>query len=129
MTVLSNAADKATLPLHGRRLGLIGDGQAANSSLLQVDNVPVGSTRSGVPAIPFMATMLNAAGAITLTGAVGSDLSPTGSGDNVQKVFDLTALTDVTSSFESTISKTNQIQQTASGTAGHVLQIFLQPNS
>jgi hypothetical protein len=119
---LAALADRVLLWLHGRRLGLVGDGQSSNSSVLALDGVAVGSTRGGTAAIPLLATSLSAAGAVTLTGAVV--------GDTVQKVYDQNSAvwTDVTSSFEASISVANQIQQSAS-TSSHGVIVFLQPNS
>jgi len=117
---LSDLRDKVLLWMHGRRLGIVGDGQS--STVLVLDGKAIGSTRSGPTAIPLLATSGSGAGAVTLTGAVV--------GDNVQKVYDQNAANwvDVTSSFEGTITVANQIQQTAS-TSGHLIIVFLQPQT
>lgn len=118
---LKDLSDNVLVWFHGRLLGKVGDARpSGGSAVLVLDGIPVATTRGGPGAIPLIATSLSAAGAVTLTGAVV--------GDNVQKVFDTSAWTDVTSSFESTISVAGQVQQTAS-TSSHVVQIFLQPQS
>jgi hypothetical protein len=56
-------------------------------------------------------------------------LTGTLAGDKVVSVTDLSGLADVTGSFESTVSVGGQIQQTAAGTAGHVLLAVVLPQS
>lgn len=114
---LQNLADKVLIWIHGRRLGITGDGQSGVSSALVVDGVPVATTRA--PILKAV-TGLSAAGAITLTGTV--------IGDNVVSVTDLSTFADVTSSFESTITVANQIQESAS-VSGHQVLVFVQPQS
>jgi outer membrane lipoprotein SlyB len=125
--VTTNLVDKVLLWIHGRRLGLIGDGEATNtnpttSGLLVLDGIPIAGTRVGPPSIPLIATSLSAAGAVTLAGAVVGDL--------VQKVYDQNSAVwvDVSADFETTISVAGQIQQTIS-TSGHGIVVFLQPGS
>jgi hypothetical protein len=126
-TTLKPFVDQVLVWLHGRRLGIVGDGEQTNtvnatSSLLILDGVPIGSTRSGPASVPIPATGLSAAGSITITGAV--------IGDTVLKVYDVAAAlwVDVSSSFESVISVNNAIQETASVT-NHAIVVFLQPGS
>lgn len=118
----ANIIDKVLLWFHGRRLGIAGDGQAASgSSVLVLDGTVVGATRAP-PTFALVGTGLAAAGAVTLTGAVV--------GDTVVKVWDTNAAgyVDVTSSFESTISVANQIQETAS-VSSHNIRVELTPGS
>ncbi len=126
-TTLKPFVDQVLLWLHGRRLGIVGDGEQTNtvnatSSLLILDGVPIGSSRFSVTSMPLLVTSLSAAGSVALTGAVVGDI--------VAKVYDLNAAVwvDVTTSFESVISVANAIQQTVS-TSGHVLAVYLQPGS
>ena len=107
----------------GRHIGVAGDisgflaGTAGVSLALLVEGKVVATTRSY---IVKAVTSLSAAGAVTLTGAVN--------GDKVLSVTDLSSDSDVSSSFESTISVANQIQQTAS-TSGHQVLVVVQPQS
>ncbi len=96
--------------VHGRRLGLTGDGPNSGNSLLVLDGQAVGSTRAGPANIPLVATSGSGAGSVVLTGAVV--------GDSVQRVVDLTRGTDVSADFESTITVAGHIQQTTT-TSGH----------
>ncbi len=122
-------ADNVLLWIHGRRLGLLGDDQGDNvpSGLagLVVDGTVLlvgGGAVSGRGLIQQLpGTALAAAGAVTLTGAQV--------GDKVLSVIDYTANTNVTSSYESTISVLNQIQQTAAGTASDKILVTLLPQS
>lgn len=88
------------ISVHGRRLGLIGDG--VNAKGLYVDGVLLGGARSAVKTV---VTGYNGAGTVTLAGVKV--------GDKVVAVINMTTPGDVTSSFESTISVDGQIQQTA----------------
>lgn len=114
--------DKVLVWVHGRRLGLFGDGQGTNNSSLVLDGVTVGSNRTGANSLKGLATSLSAAGAVTLTGTLV--------GDTVEFVLDMNVapFVDVTSSFESTISVAGQIQQTAS-TSSHVCWFFVNPQA
>lgn len=111
-------ADDVLVSIHPRRLGIVGDGQAANNSALLLDGKVIGTSRNR---IVVCQTASNGAGPVTLGGAVV--------GDTVENV---TALStgDVTSSFEATISVAGQIQQTAA-TDLHLAQCLFQvrPNS
>lgn len=123
--------DNVLLWLHGRRVGVLGDGQGdvtpTGLAGLVVDGVVMligGGAVSGRGLIQQLSgAMATSAGAVTLTGAQV--------GDKVLSVLDASAspFTNVTTSFESTISVLNQIQQTASGTNGHNLLVTLQPQS
>lgn len=97
--------ERVLLWIHGRRLGIFGDGQINTNSDLALDGVVVGSTRTGANSLKQAVVGSNGAGAVTLTGTLV--------GDTVELVVNLTTPGDVTSSFESTISVAGQIQQTA----------------
>jgi hypothetical protein len=121
MTFLANAADTVLLWIHGRRLGLSGDGQSTVSNTLVLDGVIIGSTRAGSPALPTSFTGLSGAGSATLAGAVV--------GDSVYRVLVGTTGADQTANFEATISVAGHIQQVGAG-AGAVVQIaYIQPQS
>jgi hypothetical protein len=111
--------DKVLLWLHGRRLGVLGDAYGSNTSLLVLDGVAVGSSRSGASAIKAIAAMLAGAGSVTVANVAVGDL--------VELVVDLTGLADVSGSFETTVSVAGHVQQTGAGTAGHVLLFFVKP--
>lgn len=117
---LTNPADASPmLPIHGRRLGIIGDGQSGGSSLLQVDNQLIAATRSGPAPLFGSITSLSGAGSIVLPGAAV--------GDTVLRVY-TAALADVSADFEATISVAGHIAQTISTAGAQVLVIF-QPQS
>ena len=122
-STFTNLADRVLLWLHGRRLGIRGDGQGPTpASLLVLDGVSVGSTRSGSNAIKGVASGSNGIGAVTVAGAVV--------GDNVEFVFDHTDGTDVTSSFQSTVTVAGQVQQTsATNLSAKTLIFFVQPQA
>jgi hypothetical protein len=113
--------DRVLLWLHGRRLGIRGDGQGPSpSDVLVLDGVPSGSTKSGPNSLKVVSFGSNGAGAVTVTG--------TEVGDNVELVLDLTDATDVTSSFETTVSIAGQVQQTsATNLSGKTCVFFVQP--
>jgi hypothetical protein len=117
--------DKVLLWIHGRRLGIKGDGQgplSSESDVLVLDGVAIGSTRSGPNGIKAFAAGLNGKGGVTVAGAVV--------GDNVEFVLNLTTPNDGTSSFESTVSVAGQVQQTsASNLSGNNYVFFVQPQS
>lgn len=96
--------DNVLLWLHGRRVGLVGDGNYSTSSGLMVDTQLVGSKRG--PAVFQLAAGSNGAGSITFPSAVD--------GDVVMFALDLTTPANVTSSFELVISTAGQIKQTSS---------------
>jgi hypothetical protein len=106
--------------LHGRRLGIYGDGQSTTNSSLVLDRVTVGNTRTGANSLKGIATSLSGAGAVTLAGTLV--------GDTVELVMDMSSDSDVTSSFESTISVAGQIQQLTS-TSGHTCLFFVNPQA
>lgn len=110
-------ADDILIELHGRRLGIVGDGQSGDPSAIVLDGQVVASKRNPIMKI---ATSLSGAGAVTLTGAVV--------GDAVISVTDQSSDADVTSSFEGTISVAGQIQQNAS-TSGHAVYVVAFPRS
>lgn len=109
--------DQILLWLHGRRLGIRGDAQS--SSVLALDGVSIGSTRSGPNALKVIATGNNGAGAITIAGAKV--------GDHVELVL-LSTFVDATASFESTVTVAGQVQQTsASNLSGNTYLFCVQP--
>jgi hypothetical protein len=95
--------DNVLLWLHGRRLGLVGDGAFSASSGLLVDGQMVGSKRG--PAVFQLAAGNNGVGNVSFPAAVD--------GDAVLFALDLTTPANVTASFESVISLAGQIKQTS----------------
>ena len=112
--------DNVLVWLHGRRVGLVGDGAFSASSGMLVDGQLVGSKRgAGVFAL---AAGNNGVGGITFTAAA--------SGDVLLFALDLTTPANVTSSFEPAISVAGQIQQTSSSNlSGTNIFFVLQPAS
>ena len=94
--------DNVLLWIHGRRLGLVGDGSFSASSGLMVDSQLVGSKRG--PVISQLAPG-NSVGNVAFPAAVD--------GDVVLFALDLTTPANVTSNFESVISTAGQIRQTS----------------
>jgi hypothetical protein len=107
---------------HGRRLGIVGDGQPGDPSVLVLDGKPIASNRLRAPFQVTVATGLSAAGAVTI-----ANVQP---GDTVVSVLDMNAapFVDVSSSFETTISVAGQIQETAS-VSGHNVLVIVVPRS
>lgn len=103
---------------HGRRLGVVGDGQSGNPSALVLDGKVIASNRLAGGILVKAVTAI-AAGAITLTGAAV--------GDTVVSCTDLTTPGDGSAKFETTISVANQIQQLAAST--DVFLVVLVPRS
>jgi hypothetical protein len=95
--------DNVLLWLHGRRLGLVGDGSFSASSGLMVDSQLVGSKRG--PVVSQLAAGSNGVGNVAFPAAVD--------GDVVLFALDLTTPANVTSSFEAVISAAGQIRQTS----------------
>jgi hypothetical protein len=95
--------DNVLLWLHGRRVGLVGDGSFSASSGLMVDGQLVGSKRGSL--ISQLATGANGVGSVAFPAAVD--------GDVVLLALDLTTPANVTSSFEAVISTAGQIRQTS----------------
>jgi hypothetical protein len=121
-TFVKTISDKVIFWIHGRRLGIFGDGQASNNSSLVLDGVVVGSSRTGAAPLLAIATGLSAAGAVTVTGTLV--------GDTVTVVLDMNAapFVDVTSSFEATVSVAGQVQESAS-VSGHSCLFFINPQA
>ena len=121
-TFAKTIADKVLVWLHARRLGIFGDGQSTNNNSLVLDGVTVGSTRTGAAPLLAIATGLSAAGAVTVTGTLV--------GDTVTMVLDMSSapFTDVTSSFEATVSVAGQVQETAS-VSSHSCLFFINPQA
>jgi hypothetical protein len=121
-------AQKVLLWIHGMRLGIAGDpqgdGQPATSTCLVLDGIPIGSTRGAL--LVARAAGLAAAGSVSLA---GTNAASAAVGDAVVAVVDLTADTDVTSSFEATISVAGAIQETTGLGAAHPVLVFIQPQS
>ena len=107
--------DNVLLWLHGRRLGLVGDGSFSASSGLMVDSQLVGSKRG--PVVSQFAVGSNGVGTVSFPAAVD--------GDVVLFALDLTTPANVTSSFEGVISTAGQIRQT-SGANLSTKNIFFQ---
>lgn len=124
MGALNRAAtsDDVLIWEHGRRLGIVGDGQSGDPSCLLLDGKVIASNRLAAPFQVKVATSLSAAGAVTLANAVP--------GDTVVSVLDMSVapFTDVSADFESTISVAGQIQQTIS-TSGHQVLVVTVPRS
>lgn len=114
--------DSVLLWLHGRRLGILGDGGQGSHGMLALDGTVVGATRSGANALKQVATGSAGAGPV----AVGRALK----GDHVELVVNLTGNADVTASFESIVSVNAQVQQTSgSDLSAQTLLFFVQPQS
>ena len=99
--------DQVLVPIHGRRLGLINDG-ASGVTGLNVDGKLVGVGGRTAFVGPFAIKLSlgsNGIGSVAFAGLLTGDLP--------FSVINLTDGTDVTSSFESTISIAGAIQQTA----------------
>jgi hypothetical protein len=112
--------DNVLLWLHGRRVGLVGDGSFSTSSGLMVDSQLVGSKRG--PVVFQLAAGSNGVGNVSFPAAVD--------GDVVMFALDLTTPANVTSSFEPVISTAGQIRQTsASNLSGKNIFFQLQPAS
>ncbi len=112
--------DNVLLWLHGRRVGLAGDGSFSATSGLLVDGQLVGAKRGA--AIYQLAAGNNGAGSIGFPGAVDGDI--------VLFALDLTSPANVTSSFEAVISTAGQIKQTsASNLSGKNIFFHVQPAS
>jgi hypothetical protein len=115
MTALGRAAgaDDVLVSIHPRRLGIVGDGQPGDPSALVLDGKCIISNRMAAPILIKVVQSLAAAGGITLTG-----VQP---GDTVVSVTDVNndPHSDVSSSFESTITVANQIQQLGSTPSTH----------
>jgi hypothetical protein len=95
--------DNVLLWLHGRRLGLVGDGSFSASSGLMVDGQLIGARRG--PVVSQLAPGSNGIGSIAFPAAVD--------GDVVLSAIDLTTPANVTSSYEAVISTAGQIRQTS----------------
>ncbi len=123
-TRASGIIDKVLVWLHGRRLGIFGDGQTTNNSSLVLDGVTVGSTRTGANSLKACTTGSNGAGGVTVTGTLVGDL--------VELVVDLSASppADVSSSFETLVSVAGQVQQiSGSNLSNHGLLFFVNPQA
>lgn len=121
----SDLRDKVLVWLHGRRLGVRGDGAnpfiAGGGDALILDGIVVGATRSGPNALKVIASGSNGAGPVTIAGALV--------GDHVEMVL-LSTFSDSSASFETTVSVAGQVQQTsASNLSGNTYLFFVQPQS
>jgi len=116
-------ADNVLLPIHGRRLGIIGDGESTTPSALVLDGTIIASTRLTVPFIMTVIGGIVAAGAIAVAGAQA--------GDTVVGAMQMSgAPTNASSLFESTISVSGFIQQTSNvNLAGNSYLIIVFPRS
>src|SRR5579871_3367792 len=95
--------DNVLLWLHGRRVGLVGDGSFSAASGLMIDGQLVGAKRG--PVVSQLASGSNGTGSVPFPGAVD--------GDVVLLALDLTTPANVTASFEAVISTAGQIRQTS----------------
>jgi phage terminase large subunit-like protein len=122
-TFLRTIADRVIVWLHGRRIGLFGDGQASVNNSLVIDGVTVGSTRTGANPIKAVAAGSNGAGAITVTGTLVGDI--------VEIVVQISGTqADSSSSFETTVTVAGQVQQTsASNLSGNTYLFFVNPQA
>jgi hypothetical protein len=112
--------DNVLLWLHGRRIGLVGDGNFSPSSGLLIDGQLVGSKRGA--GVFQLAAGNNGAGSVSFPAAVDGDI--------VMFALDLMTPANVTPSFESVISTAGQIKQTsASILSGKYIFFLLQPAS
>jgi hypothetical protein len=112
--------DNVLLWLHGRRVGLVGDGSFSTSSGLMADGQLIGSKRG--PAVFQLAAGNSGAGSIGFPSAVDGDI--------VMFALDLTTPANVTTSFESVISTAGQIKQiSASNLSGKNIFFLVQPAS
>lgn len=133
MGLLGRAAtsDDVLLWEHGRRFGIIGDGEfpgqpgtsSGRSSALMLDGFCIASNRMAVPFIVKAANGLNGAGGVAIAN--------TQPGDTVVSVTGLSGASgDASSSFESTVSVAGQVQQTsASNLSGNVYLFVVFPRS
>lgn len=111
---------------HGRRFGIVGDGQSGDPSALILDNNVIATNRlgAGIPFIVAIAAGSNGAGAITVTGAVV--------GDVVAVVENLSSPAVVArgTTFEATVSVAGQVQQlSASNLSGTNYRFTVVPQS
>ena len=114
--------NQVLLWLHGRRLGIYGDGQTSQNSSLVLDGVAIGSSRTGANSLKQYVAGNNGVGAVTVTGTLV--------GNTVELVANTTDGTDVTSSFESAVTVANQVQQTsASDLSSKKLLFFVNPQA
>ena len=111
---------------HGRRLGIVGDGQTNDPSALMLDGNVIATNRlgAGLPFIVAIAAGNNGVGAITVAGAVV--------GDTVVAVENLTtpAIVARGTSFEATVSVAGQVQQlSSSNLSGNNYRVTVVPQS
>jgi hypothetical protein len=112
--------DNVLLWLHGRRVGLVGDGVYSTSQGLLIDGQLVASKRG--PVVCELAAGSNGAGSVSFPSAVDGDI--------VILALDLTTPANVSSSFESVISTAGEIKQTSSSNlSGKNIFFLLQPAS
>ena len=112
--------DNVLLWLHGRRLGLVGDGSFGGSTGLMVDTQLVGSKRG--PVVAQLAIGSNGVGNIAFPAAVDGDI--------VIFALDLTTPANVTSSFEAVVSTVGQIRQnSATNLSGKSIFFLIAPAS
>jgi hypothetical protein len=113
MAQLGRAAtyNDVLVSVHGRRLGIVGDGQAGDPSALVLDGSVIASNRLTTPFIAASSLGSNGAGGITIAG--------TQPGDTVVSALNLTDTgggpgpTNANSSFEPTVTVAGQVQQTS----------------
>lgn len=107
---------------HGRRLGIVGDGQSGSPSGLMLDGKMIASNRTAAPVLTGVAAGSNGAGNVAVAGAVV--------GDTVVSVTNLSTPADASASFESTVSVAGNVKQTsASNLSGSTFLFLLIPRS
>ena len=124
MSLLGRAvtSDDVLVWLHGRRIGIVGDGQAGDESALVVDGKTVASNRMPAPFIVKTVAGSNGAGPVTVASAVA--------GDTVVNATDLSFPADASADFEATISVSGQIQQSStSNLSAHQFHLVIFPRS
>lgn len=124
MAALGRAAigDDILVEMHGRRFGIVGDGQPGDPSLLILDNKAHMSNRQAAPIFGAVVAGSNGVGPVTVANAV--------KGDTVIWVHNMTTPADASASFEGTVSVTGQVLQTsASNLSGSTYQFNLYARS
>lgn len=120
-STFADLRDRVLLWMHGRRLGLIGDGQSSSTNGLTVDGTLVGSSRTGCTPYPVSAAGVAAAGPVTVANALV--------GDNVFWVMGPTNA-DASASFATTVTVAGQVQQTSgSNLSGNQYVFYIQPQA
>ena len=128
MASLGRAAknDDVLIWQHGRRLGIVGDGQTNDPSALILDGnvIATGRLGNGIPFIVAIAAGSNGIGAITVAGAVVGDVVA------VAENLTTPAVVARGTSFDGTVSVAGQVQQlSASNLSGSNYRFTVVPQS